>query len=107
MRNLKNKIYECMTAVSKNVYIDKWDEIVDKYSNTYHVTIRMKPVDIKLGTYTDCGVEHNDKDPKFKFGDHMRISKYKNIFLKGCNSNWSEKVFVMKSKKYCTMDICY
>ena len=68
------------TSVSKNVYIDKLDDILNKYNNTYHSTIKMKPVDVKSNTYIDSSKEINDKDPKFKVGDIVRISKY-NIFL--------------------------
>ena len=69
-----------MTSISKNVYIDELDGIVNEYNNTYHRTIKMNPVDVKDNTYTDLGKEVNDKDPKLKIGDHVRISKYKNIF---------------------------
>ena len=82
MRTLKNKIYKHMTAVSKNVYIDKLDDIVNEYNNTYHRTIKMKPIEVKDNTYIDSIKEVNDKDSKFKVGDHVRISKYKNIFAK-------------------------
>ena len=88
-----------MTSVSKNVYIDKLDDIVDEYNNTYHRTIKMKPVDVKDNTYIDFKKEVNDKDPKFKVGDHVRISKYKNIFAKGYMPNWSEEVFVVSKIK--------
>ena len=64
-----------MTAISKNVYIDKSDNIVNEYNNTYHTRIKMKPVDVKNNTYIDFKKEVNDKDPKFKVGDHVRISK--------------------------------
>ena len=83
IRTLKNKIYKYMTSISKNVYIDKLDDIVNKYNNTYHSTIKMKPVDVKSSTYIDSSKEINNKDPKFKIGDIVRISKYKNIFAKG------------------------
>ena len=73
IRTLKNKIYEYMTSVSKNVYIDKLDDIVNKYNNTYHSTIKMKPVDIISNTYIDSSKEINEKDPKFKIGDTVRI----------------------------------
>ena len=76
-----------MTSVSKNVYIDKLDDIVREYNNLYHKTIQMKPVDVKDNTYIDLKKEVNDKDPIFKVGDHVRISKYKNIFAKGYTSN--------------------
>ena len=64
-----------MTSVSKNVYIDKLDDIVDKHNNTYHRAIKMKPVDVKDDTYIDFKKEVNNKDPKFKVGDRVRISK--------------------------------
>ena len=79
-----------MTSISKNVYIDKSDDKVNKYSNTYHGTIKMKPVDVKDDTYIDFIKDVNDKDPKFQVGDHVRISKYKIIFTKGYTPNWSE-----------------
>ena len=65
------------------MYINKLDDIVNKYSNTYHRTIKMKPTDVKYNTFNNIAKEVNDKDPKFKVGDHVRISKYKNIFAKG------------------------
>ena len=70
-----------------------------KYNNAYHNTIKMKPVDVKSSTYIDSSKEINDKDPKFKIGDIVRISKYKNIFAKGYVPNWSEEVFVIKKVK--------
>ena len=84
IRTLKTKIYKYMTSISKNVYIDKLDDIVNEYNNTYHRTIKMKPVDVKDNTYIDpMELPHaNDKDLKFKVGDPLRISKYKNIFTK-------------------------
>ena len=90
IRTLKTKIYKYMTSVSKNVYIDKLDDIVNEYNNTYHITTKMKPVDVKDNTYIDSVELHSSKDPKFKVGDHVRTSKYKNIFAKGYTSNWSE-----------------
>ena len=99
IRTLKTKIYKYMTSVSKNVYIDKLNDIVGEYNNKYHRTIKMKPVDVKDNTYIDFKKEVNDKDPKFKVGDHVRISKYKNIFAKGYTPNWSEEVFVIKKVK--------
>ena len=77
IRTLKNKIYKHMTSISKNVYIDKLDDIVNEYNNTYHRTIKMKPADVKDNTYIDFIKDVNDKDPKFQVGDHVRISKYK------------------------------
>ena len=99
IRTLKTKIYKYMTSVSKDVYIDKLDDITNEYNNTYNRTIKMKPVDVKDNTYIDFKEEVNEKDPKFKAGDHVRISKYKNIFAKGYTPNWSEKVFVIKKVK--------
>ena len=93
-----------MTSISKNVYIDKLDDIVDKYNNTYHTTIKMKPTDAKDNTYINTSKEINNKDPKFKVGDRVRISKYKNIFAKGYMSNWSEEVFVIEKVNYATKD---
>ena len=83
IRTLKNKIYKYMTSISKNVYIHKLDDIVNEYNNTYHTTIKMKPIDAKDNTYINTDKEVNDKGPKSKVGDHVRISKYKNIFAKG------------------------
>ena len=80
IRTLKNKIYKYMTTISENVYIDKLDDIINEYNNTYHRTIKVKPVDVKDNTYIDFKKEVNDKDPKFKVGDNIRISKYKKIF---------------------------
>ena len=107
IRTLKNKIYKYMTSISKNVYIDKLDDIVKKYNNTYHTSIKIKPVDVKDNTYIDFKKKVNDKDPKFKVSDHVRISKYKNIFAKGHMPNWSEEVFVLSKIKNSSMDICY
>ena len=88
-----------MNLVSKNVYIDKLDDTVGDYNDKYHRTIKLKPVDVKDDTYIDFKKEINDKDPKFKVGDHVRISKYKNIFAKGYTPNWSEEVFVVSKIK--------
>ena len=93
-----------MTVISKNVYIDKLDDIVNEYNNTYHRTIKMKPVDVNDNTYIDSmklhsGKEVNNKDPKFRVGDHVRISKYKNIFPKQYTPNWSEEVFISSKIK--------
>ena len=87
IRTLKTKIYKYMTLVSKNVYIDKLDDIVGEYNNTYHRTIKMKPVDVKDDTYIDFKKEVNDKDPNFKVDDHVRISKYENIVAKVYKTN--------------------
>ena len=100
IRTLKNKIYKHMTSISKNMYIDKLDDIVKEYNNTYHASIKMKPFDVKDNTYIDFKKKSNDKNPKFKVGgDHLRISKNKNIFAKGYMPNWSEEIFVTKKIK--------
>ena len=99
IRTLKTKIYKYMTSISKNVYIDKLDDIVNEYSNTYHRAIKMKPVDFKDNIYADFKNELNYKDPKFKVGDHVRISNYKNLFVKGYKQNRVEEVFVIKKVK--------
>ena len=99
IRILKNKIYKHMTSISKNMYIDKLNDIVNEYNNAYHRTIKMKPIYVKGNTYINTNEEVNDKDPKFKVGDHVRISKYKNIFAKGYTPNWSEDIFVIKKIK--------
>ena len=91
-RTLKNKIYKYMTAIPKNIYIAKLDDIVNEYNNTYHRTIKTY---IKDKTYIDFGKEVNDKDPKFKIGDHVRISKYKNIFAKGYMPKIALKKFLL------------
>ena len=75
------------------------DDIVNKYSNTVHRTIKMKPNDVTSDSYAECNEDSNKKDPKFKAGDHVRISKYKNIFAKGYSPNWSEDVFVVSKIK--------
>ena len=93
IRTLKNKICKYMTSISKNVCIDKLDDIANKYNNTYHSTINMKPFDVKSNTYIDSSKEINNQDPKFKIGGIVRISKYKNIFTKGYVPGWSEEFF--------------
>ena len=95
IKTLKTKIYKYMTSVSKNVYIDKLDDILGEYNNTCHRTIKMKPVDVRDNTCIDFFKKVDDKDPKFKVGDHVRISKCKNIFAKGYTPNWFEEVFVV------------
>ena len=92
---LKNKILKHMTAVLRNVYFD----IVNKYSNTVHRSIKTKPIYIKSDSYPEYNEDSNETDPKFKVGDYVRISKYKNIFAKGYTQNWSEEVFVVSKIK--------
>ena len=96
IRTLKNKIYKYMTSVSKYVYIDTLDDIVNKYNNRYHSTIKTKPVDVKSNTYTNSSKEINNKDPKFKINHIAGISKHKDIFAKSYVPNWFEDVSVIK-----------
>ena len=90
IRTLKTKIYKYLTSVSKNAYIEKLDDTVNENKNAYHTAIKMKPVDTEDNTYIDFKKEANDKDPKFKVVDHVRIFKYKNIFANAYTPNWSE-----------------
>ena len=99
IKTLKPKIYKYMTSVSITLYIDKLDDIANEYNNIYHRTIKMKSTDVKDDTYIDSMQGSNDKDPKFKVRDHVRISKYKNFFAKRYTLNWSEEVFVIKNVK--------
>ena len=87
IRKLKDKIYKFVASITKNVYIDKLNDIVNEYNNTYHITIKMKPIDVRDNTYINIGKEVNDNDPKFKVGDSVRISKYKKKFAKGYTPN--------------------
>ena len=82
-----------MTSVSKNVYIDKSGNMVYECNNTSHRAIKMKPVNVQASTCIDFGIENNRKDPRYKVGDHIRISKYKHIFEKCYALNWSEEYY--------------
>ena len=99
IRTLEIKIYKYMTSISKSVYIDKLDDIVNEYNNTYHRTIKMKPADVKNVTYVDSMELYPIEDPKSKVCDYVRTSKYKNVFAKGYKPNWSEECFVIKKAK--------
>ena len=99
IRTLENKIYKYMTSISKNVHIDKLDDIMNNYNNAYHSTIKMKPADVKSNTCVQSSKEINDRDLKFETGDIVKISKSKNIFAKGFTPNWSEEVFVINKVK--------
>ena len=99
IRTFKTKVYKCMISISKTVYISKLDDIVNEHNNTYHRTIKMKPVDVKDNTYIGSIKEVNDKGPKLKFGDHVRISIHRNIFSKGFTPYLSEEVSVIKKVK--------
>ena len=91
---LKNKLYKHMTATGKNVYYDVLDDVVNEYNNNKHNTIKMKPIDAgdNKRVYID---EHNEKYSRFKVGDRVRISKFKNIFAKGYTRNWSTEIFIV------------
>ena len=83
-----------MTAAGKNVYYDVLNDVVNKYNNTKHSTIKMKPIDIgdnNIRVYID---EHNEKDSRYKVSDRVRIYKFKNIFAKGYTPNWSKEIFI-------------
>ena len=99
----KNNKY--MTWMSKIVYIDNLYDIVNKYNNTNHITIKMKVTDVKPSTYIDSTKEINDKDPKFKTGDVIEISKQKIIFAKDYVSNFFEETFMIKKVKN-NMTVC-
>ena len=94
IRTLKNKLYKHMTATGKNVYYDISDDVVNEYNNTKHNTIKMKPIHVRDNkiVYID---EHNEKDSRFKVGDTVRISRFKNIFAKGYTSNWSKEISIV------------
>ena len=81
------------------MYIDKLDDLVNEYNNTYHKTIKIKPIDLKSSAHIDFNVENNDKGLTFEFGNFVRIWKYKNIFAKGYTQNCSEGVFLIKKVK--------
>ena len=95
-----------MTAISENIYFDVLDDIVDEYNNTYRKTIKMKLINVKNDSFAEYNEKSNEKDPKFKVDDHVKISKFKNVFAKGYTPNWSEEIFIVKkTKKYCALDI--
>ena len=85
--------------MSINFYFDDLDDIVDDYNNTFHKTIKMKTIDFKSVFYAEYNVDSNEKDPKFKVCDHVRISKCKKRFAKGYTPNWSEEDFVISKIK--------
>ena len=99
IRMLKNKIFKHVKAVSKNFYFDVLHDIVNKFNSTVHRSIKMKPVDVTSDSYAEYNEDSNEKDPKLKVGDHVRISKYEKIFAKGYTQNWSEDVFVFSKIK--------
>ena len=98
IRTLKNKLYKHTTTTGKNVYYDVLDDVVNEYNNTKHNTIKMKPIDVGDNTTKSSSLErkrvyideHNENDSRFKVGDRVRISKFKNIFPEGYTPNWSK-----------------
>ena len=95
IRTLKNKLYKHMTATGKNVYYDVLDDVVNKYNNTKHSTIKMKPINVKDNNKIVYIDEYNEKYNRFKVGDRVRISKFKDIFAKGYTPNWSKEIFIV------------
>ena len=84
IRTLKKKMYKYMASLSKTMYNDKWADKVKECSNTWHSTIKMTHIEVKLSTYIDVDIEVTDKDPKLEVSDHVRLSRFKNIFAKHC-----------------------
>ena len=105
IRTLKNKISKHMAAIQQNIYFDVLGYIIDKYNNTVHRTIKIKPIEVMDNYYAEYNedssmeLHSNKKNPKFKVVDNVRISKYKNIFAKGYTPNWSEEVFIINKIK--------
>ena len=99
IRTLKSKIFKHLTDFSGNKYINALDDIANKYNNTVHRKMKMKPVDVTSDSYAEYNEDFNEKDPKFKVGDYVRISKYKIIFAKGYTQIWSEEFFVLSKIK--------
>ena len=69
--------------------------VVNKYNNTKHSIIKMKPIDVGDNNKRIYIDEHNKKDSRFKVGDRVRISQFKNIFAKGYAPNWSSEIFIV------------
>ena len=95
---LKNKIYKYMTSISKDIYIDELDDIANKGNNIYHRTIKMKPVDAKSNKYINSSREINDKDPRFKIGDIVRILKYQ-------KKNFQKAIFQIGLKMFLSLQM--
>ena len=83
----------------KNVYFDVLDDIVNKYNETVHRSIKMKPIDVASDSYAEHNEGSNVTKPNLKVGDHVRVSKHKNVFAKGHTQNWSEELFVVSKTK--------
>ena len=105
IRALKNRIFKHMAAISKNLYFEVLDDNVNKYNKTVHKTVKIKLIDVTDDSYSEYNEDFNKKDTKFKAGDHVKISKYKNIFAKGYTPHWSEEVFVFNKNTYVVSDL--
>ena len=88
-----------MKAISKKIYVNVLDDIVNKYNNTVHKAIKMKPIDVTSYSYAEYNEDSNKRNSKFKVGNHVRMSMYKIFFAKGYAPNWSEQTFVIKKLK--------
>ena len=88
IRTLKKKIFKHMLSISKNIYFDVLDDIVNKYNDTVHRTTKMKPIDVISDSYAEYNEDSNETKSKRKVGDRVKISKYKNTFAKGYTQNW-------------------
>ena len=96
-----------MTAISKNIYYDALDDIVSKYNNTVHGTIKMKPNEVTDNYYAENNEIPNKKNPKCKVGDHIRISKCKNILLKDMLQIGLKKFLLLMKLKINSLDLRY
>ena len=99
IRTLKDKVFKHITAVLKNIYFDMLDDFLNKWNNTVHRTIKMQPIDVISDSYAEYNENSNEKYLKCKTGDHVRVSKYKNIFAKGYTQNWLKETFVVSKIK--------
>ena len=101
IRTLKSELYKHMTAIGKNVYYDVLDDVVNKYNNTKHSAIKMKPIDVRDNNNKRVYIDkHNEEHSRFKVGDRVRISKFQNIFAKGYTPNWSKEIFIVNKINY-------
>ena len=91
LKNFKKQDLQTYKSCVKTVYFDVLDNIANKYNKTYHRTIKIRPIDVKYNFYGKCNVDCNEQKSKLKICDHVKISKYKNLFAIGCTPNWSEK----------------
>ena len=105
IKTLKSKIYKHMTTIANNVYFNVLDDILKKYNSTFNSSIKIKPKDVTDSSFVKYVEESNKKDPKFKIGDHVRISKYKNVFAKDYTPNWNEEIFVINKIQNSFLDL--